>query len=129
MFSDLSLCRVKWNNIYIKSWFYFVLFCHTSRNLWRGIVELFTDLFSCESSSRNANVCQSVCLSVRLSVRHAYLFVQFTSIFYNSKSDKLKLSLIINQKTSNMILKITRTLELKAFAVPGTLVLVTLQKT
>ena len=67
----------------------------------------------------------SVCLSVCPSVNNAYLFVRFTSIFYNSKSDKLKLSLIINQRTSNMILKITRTLELKAFAVPGTLVLVT----
>ena len=66
----------------------------------------------------------SVSLSICLSVSNAYLFVRFTSIFYNSKSDKLKLSLIINQKTSNMILKITRTLELKAFAVPGTLVLV-----
>ena len=63
-------------------------------------------------------------MSVSQSVCNAYLFVRFTSIFYNSKSDKLKLSLIINQKTSNMILKITRTLELKAFAVPGTLVLV-----
>ena len=33
--------------------------------------------------SVNLSVCHSVC--------HTYLFVRFTSIFYNSKSDKLKL--------------------------------------
>ena len=50
-------------------------------------VESNTQLFSCESSSRYANVCQSV----RLSETNAYLFVRFTSIFYNSKSYKMKL--------------------------------------
>ena len=37
--------------------------------------------------SVNLSVCQSVCQSVC----HAYLFVRFTSIFYNSKSDQMKL--------------------------------------
>ena len=56
--------------------------------MWNGnLTKLF--VFSCESSSRNANVCQSVSQSVC----HAYLFVRFTSIFYNSKLDEMKLRL------------------------------------
>ena len=45
----------------------------------------------------------SLNLSVRPSVNNAYLFVQFTSIFYNSKSDQMKLRLLINQM--NKIIK------------------------
>ena len=37
------------------------------------------------------SVSLSFCHSVSHSVSHAYLFVRFTSIFYNSKSDKMKL--------------------------------------
>ena len=42
---------------------------------------IMLQIFSCEHSSRNANVCQQ---SVSQSVCDTYLFVQFTRIFYNS---------------------------------------------
>ena len=41
------------------------------------------------------SICQSVSLSVSQSVRNAYLFIRFTSIFYNSKSYKMKLQINI----------------------------------
>ena len=47
------------------------------------------------------SVSQSVIQSVSLSVCNAYLFVRFTSIFYNSKSDQMKLKILINQKTTD----------------------------
>ena len=46
---------------------------------------------------------QSFIQSVSHSVNNIYLFVQFTSIFYNSKSDEMNLRLLINQITSNYI--------------------------
>ena len=58
---------------------------HMSRHYLR----IFT-LFSAAKAAQGMqmSVSQSVSLSVSQSVRNAYLFIRFTSIFYDSKSDK-----------------------------------------
>ena len=80
------------------------------KSLQSTVTVLFFCIFSCESSSRNANVCQSVRQSVCQSVCHAYLFVRFTSIFYNSKSDKIKLNRIL-RISSHLIFRSTHVLQ------------------
>ena len=61
------------------------------------------------------SVSQSVSQSVSLSVCNAYLFVRFTSIFYNCKSDQMKLKqylkdlkhLNLSQHTCTLVLVIS----------------------